>query len=139
MSGGGATTPGRSLPSPVMLVPMPTAAPAFSAAATLMNEIVERGALGLGQCGMEALVGRPDRARLQARRQRLPPRAPVVSSPASAPSAQAATRLSLLSRSMAAKRDQAAAEGLVEFVTNPAHKRSQLVRLTQKGDKRTPR
>jgi len=30
--------------------------------------------------------------------------------------------------------DEAAADGLVEFVANPAHKRSKLVQLTDKGE-----
>jgi len=32
--------------------------------------------------------------------------------------------------------DEAAAAGLVEFVANPGHKRSKLVRLTAKGERR---
>ena len=32
--------------------------------------------------------------------------------------------------------DELAAEGLVEFIDNPKHRRSQLVRLTRKGDAR---
>jgi DNA-binding MarR family transcriptional regulator len=32
--------------------------------------------------------------------------------------------------------DELAAEGLVEFIDNPKHRRSKLVRLTRKGDAR---
>jgi len=32
--------------------------------------------------------------------------------------------------------DELAAEGLVEFIDNPRHRRSKLVRLTRKGDAR---